>query len=646
MIGRSNPAHFSLAPPFAPPGHHQSIANSVSRNRRNSLRISEMNFFNRQLFPCFDIAAFIRILFAGETLPPGQAPTCAQLCLATSHSFILSGAEGPLATAFTIPLPQPRQYHLIFSAMAPASTPSYDYIIIGAGSAGCVLAARLAENPQTRVLLLEAGGPDTAQEIRIPAAFSKLFKTSVDWDCSTEPELHLGGRRLYWPRGKVLGGSSAINAMIYIRGNALDYDHWKSLGNDGWGFQDVLPYFKKSENQQRGASEFHGSGGPMAVADLRYVNPLTRAFLAGAEEIGIPRNADFNGATQEGAGLYQVTQKSGSRYSATDAYLRPALGRRNLTVSTGAHAMRVLLQNGRAVGVAYLRHGVTEIARAGREVILSGGTVHSPQLLLLSGIGPADELRRVGIAPIHDLAGVGKNLHDHPMVSVGYLCKQPVSLASAETLPNLLRYVFFKRGPLVSNVAEAGIFTHTREGMPTPDMQLLFGPAYYHNHGLDTRKEHAFGFGPTLVAPESRGAVTLRSANALEPAAIRANYLATDADLRVMIEGVRLSRRLAHTKAFQPFTGQELHPGAQATTDEDITAFLRAELQTLYHPVGTCKMGNDAMAVVDSRLRVRGLDALRVVDASVMPRVIAGNTNAPTIMIAEKAADMIREDAR
>jgi choline dehydrogenase len=538
----------------------------------------------------------------------------------------------------------PGQHLILFVAM-PNRNSAYDYIVVGAGSAGCVLAARLTENPETRVLLLEAGGPDNAKEVRIPAAFSKLFKTSVDWNCSTEEEPYLNRRRLYWPRGKMLGGSSSMNAMIYMRGNPLDYDHWKNLGNDGWGFPDVLPYFKKSENQERGASEYHGSGGPLSVSDLRYVNPLTRAFLAAAEEIGIRANPDFNGAGQDGAGLNQVTQKNGRRHSAADAYLRPALARPNLNVVTRANATRVLLQRNRATGVAYVRDGVACEARGAGEVILAAGTIHSAQLLLLSGIGPADELKRAGVQPLHDLPGVGKNLQDHPMVSVGYLCKQPVSLASAETIPNFLRYLLFKRGPLVSNVAEAGIFWRTRDGLQVPDMQLLFGPAYYRNHGLEKSKEHAFGFGPTLITPESRGSVTLRSADPFEAPTIRANYLSHDAEMRVMIRGVRLSRELAHTKAFEPFRAAELHPGARVTTDEDIAAFLRAEVQSLYHPVGTCKMGSDPMAVVDARLRVRGLEALRVVDASIMPRVIAGNTNAPTIMIAEKAADMIREQA-
>ena len=504
-----------------------------------------------------------------------------------------------------------------------------------------MLAARLTEDSGARILLLEAGGRDTAREIRIPAAFSKLFKTGVDWNYSTEPEPHLNYRRLYWPRGKVLGGSSSINAMIYIRGNIADYDGWRNLGNQGWGFADVLPYFKKSENRERGVSDFHGDGGPLNVADLALVNPLTRAFIAGAEEIGIAQNADFNGATQDGVGLYEVTQKNRQRHSAADAYLRAALARPNLQVETGAHATRVLIENGRANGVAFLQNGVEQQVAAASEVILAGGTVNSPQLLMLSGIGPAEPLSRLGIPVVRDVPGVGANLQDHPMVSVGYLCTQPISLDGAETLANLLRYLIFKKGPLTSNVAEAGLFTRSREGRNVPDIQVLFGPAYYRGHGLVRRKENCFGFGPTLIAPESRGNISLRSANPLEAPAIRANYLSTDAEMRTMIEGVKLSRRIAHTRAFEPYRGDEIHPGATASSNEDIAEFLRSEVETLYHPVGTCKMGNDPLAVVDAQLHVHGIERLRVVDASVMPTIPAGNTNAPTIMIAEKAADMI-----
>ncbi|MGA7921162.1 MAG: choline dehydrogenase [Candidatus Acidiferrales bacterium] len=532
-----------------------------------------------------------------------------------------------------------------FSIPVKLKANAYDYIIVGAGSAGCALAARLSEDARTRVLLLEAGGADTAREIHIPAAFSRLFKTAVDWNYSTEPEPHLHNRRLYWPRGKVLGGSSSMNAMIYIRGNAADYDHWRDLGNCGWAFADVLPYFKKSENQQRGESEFHGADGPVTVADPECVNPLTRAFLAAANEAGIPSNPDFNGATQQGAGLHQLTQKNGARCSSVDAYLKPALARPNLTVLTGVHATRLAIENDRARGVIFLRNGATETAHAKAEVILAGGAINSPQLLLLSGIGPADDLKKLGIDALQDLPGVGQNLQDHPMVSVGYLCTRKISLDGAETLANILRYWLFKSGPLTSNVAEAGLFVNTRDGSAVPDLQLLFGPAYYRGHGLVRRAEHCFGFGPTLITPESRGSISLRSTNPQDPPAIRANYLSTEADLQTMIEGVRLSRRLAHAKAFEAFRGEELHPGPLAQSQDDIVQFLRNELETLYHPVGTCKMGNDGLAVVDERLKVHGINCLRVVDASIMPRIPAGNTNATVVMIAEKAADMIRGNA-
>jgi choline dehydrogenase len=520
----------------------------------------------------------------------------------------------------------------------------YDYIVVGAGSAGCVLASRLSEDPQARVLLLEAGGNDSAKEVRIPAAFSKLFKSGRDWNYSTEEEPHLDGRRLYWPRGKMLGGSSSMNAMIYVRGNPGDYDRWEQLGNQGWGWNDVLPYFKKSENQERGASQFHGAGGPMNVCDLRCVNELTRVFLSGAKEMGIGANGDFNGATQDGAGLYQVTQKNGARQSAADAYLKTALRRPDVRVVTGAHASRVIVEGLRATGVEYLKNGKVERAAAEREVIIAAGAVNSPQLLLLSGVGPADEVAKAGVAPVRDLPGVGKNLQDHLMVSVGYLCKKPVSLASAESASNFLRWLVFRDGPLTSNVAEAGIFLRTEEKLRAPDLQILFGPAYYVNHGLDRRKEHCFGFGPTLLAPESAGSISLRSKNPLDAPAIRADYLSTARDLRVMVEGVRRCREIAHSKAFETYRGEELHPGSKVTREEEIAAFIRAEAQTLYHPVGTCRMGTDGMAVVDDRLRVRGIERLRVADASIMPRIPSGNTNAPTIMIAEKAADMICQD--
>lgn len=521
----------------------------------------------------------------------------------------------------------------------------FDYIIVGAGTAGCVLASRLSEDRKTRVLLLEAGGPDRKKEIRIPLAFSKLFRSEIDWNYSTEPEPHLANRRLYWPRGKVLGGSSSMNAMIYIRGNPADYDHWRELGNANWGFTDVLPYFKRAENQHRGASEFHGAGGPLDVSDLREKHPLSRAFVAAAEETGFSRNDDFNGASQEGVGFYQVTQRRGRRWSAADAYLRPALHRRSLKIEPRAQVSEILFDKNRAIGVRYFQGGALNEARAAREVILAGGTINSPQLLMLSGIGPADSLRKLGIEVIADLPGVGTNLQDHLVMVVEYECTKPITLETAESLPNYLRFLLFGSGPLTSNVAEAGIFTKTRKDSRAPDLQILFGPCYYQKHGFDPPSDHRYSIGPTLIAPRSRGTILLRSKNPLDAPMIRANYLAGDADMRVLVEGVKISRRIGGARAFAPYRGAETHPGIGVKSDEEIAGSIRATAETLYHPVGTCKMGTDAMAVVDPRLRVRGVEGLRVADASVMPEIIAGNTNAPVVMIAEKAADIIREDS-
>jgi choline dehydrogenase len=521
---------------------------------------------------------------------------------------------------------------------------TFDYIIVGAGTAGCVLASRLSADARARVLLLEAGGPDTRAEIRIPAAFYKLFRTDCDWAYETESQPHLNNRRLYWPRGKVLGGSSSINAMIYIRGHSSDYDHWAALGNPGWSFHEVLPFFLRAENQQRGASDFHATGGPLWVSDLRTVNPLSRAFVEAGVELGYPHNPDFNGAQQDGVGFYQCTQRHGARHSAADAYLKSALGRKNLAVLTRAQATRILFERTRAVGVEFSRDGKTETAQAGSEILLCGGAVNSPQLLLLSGVGPAAQLRALGIEVVADVPGVGENLHDHICAPVVYRSTQPVTLDHAETPVNFLRFKVFRRGPFTSIVAEAGGFLRIEPQAPAPDLQFVFGPCFYLDHGFTRPEGHGFSFGPTLLRPRSRGRITLRSADPFALPAIQPNYFAEQYDLRMMVAGVRLARRLAAARAFAPYRGEEFLPGDAADTDEALADYLRRKAETLYHPVGTCKMGpaRDPLAVVDCALRVRGTEGLRVADASIMPAIIGGNTNAPTFMIAEKAAALIR----
>ncbi len=511
--------------------------------------------------------------------------------------------------------------------------------MIGAGSAGCALASRLSERPGTNVLLMEAGPADRKREIHIPAAFSKLFKSEVDWNFSTEPQEHLDGRRLYWPRGKTLGGSSSMNAMIYMRGARADYDAWRDMGNEGWGFDDILPLFKAAENQERGASADHGVGGPLNVADLRCVNPLTDAFLKSCEAAGIAKNPDFNGAAQEGAGLYQVTQKRGARASASDAYLKPALRRGNLTVWTQVQVARVTIEEGRAVGVEFSMKkssGLQQI-RAAREVILCAGAIGSPQLLLLSGIGPQKELEALGIPVAADLAGVGGNLQDHLNIGQSYYCTQPVSLSNAESIPNLLKYIFKKTGPLTSNIAEAGAFTKSRADLKECDLQLHFAPVHFVEHGLKNPPGHGFSLGAVLLTPKSAGRVYLRSADPREAPAIDPSYLSNEEDLAPLGEGLKLIWKILESKAFDGYRGEAVFG------KEDAAPFIRAHAETLYHPVGTCKMGQDASSVVDAKLRVHGVAGLRVVDASVMPKIVRGNTNAPTIMIAEKAARMILE---
>jgi choline dehydrogenase len=518
----------------------------------------------------------------------------------------------------------------------------YDYVIVGAGSAGCVLANRLSEDPSIKVLLLEAGESDKRKEIHIPVAFGKLFRTSCDWAFYTQEQGRLGNRKLYWPRGKVLGGSSSINAMIYVRGHRHDYDTWRGLGNPGWGFDDVLPYFKKSQDQQRGASPLHGTGGPLHVSDLRCIDPVSRALVLAAEQSGFPRNDDFNGPSQEGFGFYQVTQFNGARWSAADAFLKPAMRRPNLKIRTKAHVASLVFEGNRAVGVSLLEGTGTVHVRAEREVILCAGAVGSPHLLLLSGVGPADDLRKIDLPAVHNLPGVGANLQDHLCVAVAYECKEPTGLGKAENLASLVRYISSKQGPLTSNVAEAGGFITVSSGSPAPDMQYHFAPGYFVDHGFQKHNGHAFTFGPTHIRPGSRGRICLRSHDPLDAPHIHANYLSDPKDMDALVQGVKLAHELANAPAFAKYRGRPLCSGSDAKDNTALRAYVTKMAETLYHPVGTCKMGNDADAVVDAQLRVHGLEGLRVVDASVMPVIVGGNTNAPTIMIAEKAADLIK----
>ena len=513
----------------------------------------------------------------------------------------------------------------------------YDYIVVGAGSAGCALASRLTERSDINVLLIEAGPPDRKREIHIPAAFSKLFRSDVDWNFSTEPQANLNGRRLYWPRGKMLGGSSSMNAMVYMRGARADYDTWRDLGNAGWGFDDVLPLFKAAENQERGASAEHGGGGPLNVADLRFVNPLTEVFLSACEAAGIGKNTDFNGVAQEGAGLYQVTQKNGARASASDAYLKPALRRGNLTVWTQVQAARVMIEEGRAVGVEFFQKQSQDRqqVRAGREVFLCAGAIGSPQLMLLSGIGPREELKALGIPVVVDLEGVGRNLQDHLNIGQSFHSTQAISLSDAESIPNLLKYVFKKTGPLTSNVAEAGAFLRSRADLKECDLQLHFAPVHFVEHGLKNPPGHGFSLGAVLLTPKSVGRIYLRSPDPREAPAIDPCYLSDDEDITPLREGLKVVWKLLESRAFDAYRGKAVFE------KQDTASYVRAHAETLYHPVGTCKMGQDALSVVDPELHVYGVAGLRVVDASVMPKIVRGNTNAPVMMIAEMAARMI-----
>jgi choline dehydrogenase len=520
---------------------------------------------------------------------------------------------------------------------------TYDYVIVGAGSAGCVLANRLSADPSVRVLLLEAGGSDRKLNVRIPTAFAKQFRSDLDWNYSGEPEPNLIGRSIYLPRGRSLGGSSSMNAMIYIRGHRSDFDTWAAMGADGWSYDEVLPYFKRSEDNERIHDELHGTGGGLNVADPVWTSPLTKRFIESAKAAGLRRNDDFNGVEQDGVGRFQLTQKRGRRWSAADAFLHPVKKERpNLVVETGAHVHKVLLEGTRAAGVEYHDDDGIQTARAGAEVILSAGAFNSPQLLMLSGIGPADHLRSVGVDVAVDSPHVGEHLQDHPLATVTYSVNEPVTLFDATHPKYLVEYLLGQgRGKLSSNVAEAGAFIRTRDGLRSPDMELLMGAAYYSDNGFRTYPGHAFTIGPSFIRPTSEGSVRLRSSNPHDAPLIHLNWLSERSEVEAMIAALRTSFEIAENGALGELVETNIDPGPGVRSDEQLEAWLRAEVQHTYHASCTCRMGGDGDGVLDPSLRVRGVDGLRVADASSMPIVTGGNTNAPAIMIGEKAADLI-----
>ena len=529
----------------------------------------------------------------------------------------------------------------------------FDYVIIGAGSAGCVLANRLTEDPQVKVLLLEAGGKDSSILVKMPAGVGALISKqgTYNWGFWTEAEPNLEDRKLWWPRGKGWGGSSSINGMIYIRGQARDYDQWRQMGLQGWSYRDVLPYFKRSESLEGGGDAWHGGDGPLKVSKASTPNPIYSATVEAGRQAGFKVTSDFNGFQQEGWGPYQLTIHDGQRWSAARGYLHPALSRSNLTCITGARTSKIVIENGRATGVEYIdaKSGEKRVVHADKEVLLSAGAVQSPQILQLSGIGDPEELGKFGIPVVKALKGVGANLQDHLDVCMSWECPQPITAHSLrkgliKTLAIGMNYMFFGKGLGRQQFLESGAFLKSRPDLDRPDLQVHPVAAIMQDHGKVAVPKDGFTFHICQLRPESRGRVGLRSANPADDPAIFANYLATEEDRRALREGVRMMRKVAAQSALDPYRTQELFPGKDVETDEQIDAWIRKHAETIYHPVGTCKMGadGDEMAVVDGELKVRGIEGLRVVDASVMPTLVGGNTNAPTIMIAEKISDIIR----
>ncbi len=516
----------------------------------------------------------------------------------------------------------------------------YDYVVIGAGSAGCVLANRLSAT--SNVLLLEAGGWDRGLDVRIPAAFSKLFKSHRDWDFESGPEPAAEQRRLYVPRGKMIGGSSSMNAMIYIRGNPFDYQRWEESGADGWGWDNALATFLEVEDNGRGAGPFHSTGGELRVEDQRSPSPFTRRFVEAALEAGLEANDDFNGERQDGVGLFQVTQKRGRRWSAADAFLRPVLERPTISVETDALVTRLVSERGKVTGVSYIKGGDLRTVRVNGEVILCAGAIGSPTILQHSGIGPADHLNKAGITPQLNLPWVGENLQDHPVVMVLHRSTVPGTLDDAQSPSNLLRWLTRRSGMLASNVGEGGAFVRSRASLARPDLQFHFGPAYFANHGLDPFDGNAYTLGPCLLNPASRGWVRVRSSDPRTKPEIVGNHLTEASDMAPLLEGLELTREILAGRAFDDVRGPELLPGPAIRTREELTDYIRRRVELIYHPAGTCRVGRPDESVVDPELRVHGIDGLRVADASVMPTVTSGNTNAPTIMIATRAAHLIR----
>jgi choline dehydrogenase len=531
-------------------------------------------------------------------------------------------------------------------------TPEFDYIVVGAGSAGCVLAARLSEDPSTRVLLLEAGPPDRSIWIHLPIGYGKtMWSRDVNWCFETEPEPQMNGRRVYWPRGKTLGGSSSINGLIYIRGQREDFDHWAALGNRGWGYADVLPYFVRSEGNQRGANAWHGGSGPLKVSDIGAPHELIEAFIAGAQAVGVPRTDDFNGERQEGAGYYQLNTWRGWRCSTAKGYLAPARRRPNLQVATGATATGLAFDGPRASGVYYRVGSQSQQAHARAEVLLAAGAIGSPQLLQLSGVGPGDLLQRHGIGVRHALPGVGENLQDHLQIRLIYECAKPIT--TNDQLNSWLgrlrigaQWLFQRSGPLAVGINQGGCFMRAVPGAARPDIQFHVATLSADMAGGHVHPFSGFTLSVCQLRPSSRGQVRIRSADPLQPPAMQPNYLSTDEDRSTAVAAVKAARSIADSTPMRAYVRREVRPGPAAADDAALLEFCREVGATIFHPSGTCRMGSDAMAVVDDRLRLRGLQGLRVVDCSVMPTLVSGNTNAAVVMIAEKAADMIREDAR